>query len=202
MITISPRAAEKIRQVMTSKKQEGSSLRLSIQGRGLGGFRHELRFVPADSASDGDVQLTVEGLHVLIDPSSAENLEGASIDFVEDGLHGGFKVENPNPLWRDPVAAAVQQVLDERINPGVASHGGFVTLLEVKDGVAYVALGGGCQGCGLADVTLRQGVDALIRQMVPAIQEVVDTTDHASGTNPYYRPAKGGQSPFQGQPPA
>jgi Fe-S cluster biogenesis protein NfuA len=76
-------------------------------------------------------------------------------------------------------------------------HGGYITLLDVKDDVAYVALGGGCQGCGMANVTLKQGIEALIREAVPEIHQVVDTTDHAGGTNPYYQPSKGGgQSPF------
>ncbi len=75
-----------------------------------------------------------------------------------------------------------------------------MTLLEVRDNVAYVQLGGGCQGCGLADLTLKQGIDVLIRESVPEIEAVVDTTDHASGTNPYYQPAKGGP-PVQGESP-
>jgi Fe/S biogenesis protein NfuA len=200
MITISPRAASKIRDLMAAKGQEGAALRLSILGRGPAGFRHELRFVTPDSKAEGDSLLTLEGLPVLVDAASAADLAGASIDFVEDGLQAGFKIDNPNPMWKEPIAAAVQKVIDDRINPGVATHGGYVTLLEVRDGVAYVALGGGCQGCGLADVTLTQGIDTMIRQAVPEIQSVVDSTDHAAGTNPYYQPAKGGQSPLQGQP--
>jgi Fe/S biogenesis protein NfuA len=129
---------------------------------------------------------------VFIDPQSAPNLEGASIDYVDNGMHGsGFKVDNPNPVWTDPLAIRVQGLIDERINPGVASHGGFVELLDVQDGTVYVRLGGGCQGCGMVDVTLRQGIEALIREEIPEIHQVVDTTDHASGRNPYYQPAKG-----------
>jgi Fe/S biogenesis protein NfuA len=93
-------------------------------------------------------------------------------------------------VWRDELAMLVQQVIDTQINPGVASHGGFVELLNVEDGIAYVQLGGGCQGCGMADVTLKQGIEALIKEAVPAITAVRDSTDHASGTNPYYRPSK------------
>ena len=71
------------------------------------------------------------------------------------------------------------------VNPGVASHGGFVNLLEVKDNVAYIQLGGGCQGCAQVDVTLKQGIEVAIQRQVPEIVAVRDTTDHAAGTNPY-----------------
>jgi Fe-S cluster biogenesis protein NfuA len=78
----------------------------------------------------------------------------------------------------------------------VGSHGGWVSLLDVRDDVVYIQLGGGCQGCGMADVTLKQGIEVRIREVVPSIKDVVDSTDHAGGTNPYYRPAKGGASPY------
>ena len=97
------------------------------------------------------------------------------------------------------MAQAVQQVIDREINPSIASHGGIVNLLDVdvEQGIAYVQMGGGCQGCGMASVTLKQGVEVRILEAVPAITQVVDSTDHASGSNPYYQPAKGaGASPF------
>ena len=133
---------------------------------------------------------------MLIDADSAPLVEGARIDFVEGPRESGFKIDNPNPLWSDPVAQAVQGVIDGEINPAVAAHGGFVSLLEVRDGVAYIQLGGGCQGCGMVDVTLRQGIEVRVREVVPQIREIIDTTDHAGGKNPYYQPAKGGASPF------
>jgi Fe/S biogenesis protein NfuA len=87
-------------------------------------------------------------------------------------------------------------VIDEQVNPGIASHGGRATLIDVKDMVVYVELGGGCQGCAMASVTLKQGVERMIKHAVPEIREVIDTTDHAGGTNPYFESAKGGASPF------
>jgi Fe-S cluster biogenesis protein NfuA len=84
----------------------------------------------------------------------------------------------------------VQQVLDDQINPGVAAHGGFVELLDVQDDNVYIRMGGGCQGCGAADVTLKQGIERLIRDNVPQVREILDTTDHGSGQNPYYAPSK------------
>jgi Fe/S biogenesis protein NfuA len=84
----------------------------------------------------------------------------------------------------------VQNLLDTAINPAISAHGGFVDLLEVKEKVVYLAMGGGCQGCGMADVTLRHGIEALLRDEIPDIAEIVDATDHESGVSPYYTPAK------------
>ena len=86
--------------------------------------------------------------------------------------------------------ARVQAIFDTQINPAVAEHGGHVELLDVRDNKVYIQMGGGCQGCGMADVTLRQGIEATIRREVPEVDEILDTTDHATGANPYYTPAK------------
>jgi Fe/S biogenesis protein NfuA len=196
MIVVSDKARQQIEALLGQEGRQGLMLRAAIAGRGPGGFLYKLGFVgPEEKTADDQVQ-QVGSFQVLVDSASAPDLEGATIDFVE-GPHGtGFNIENPNPLWRDPMAAAIQKVLDDEINPAVGQHGGWVSLLEVKDGRAFIQLGGGCQGCGMVDVTLKQGIEVRIREMVPAIREVVDTTDHAGGNNPYYKPSKGGRSPF------
>jgi Fe/S biogenesis protein NfuA len=84
----------------------------------------------------------------------------------------------------------VQELIDNMINPAVAGHGGFVDLIDVKDNKVYLQMGGGCQGCGAADVTLKSGIERLIKEELPEVEEVLDTTDHASGTNPFYAPSK------------
>ena len=84
----------------------------------------------------------------------------------------------------------IEYLIDHQINPGVAAHAGFVQLIAVKDDTVYVRLGGGCQGCGAADFTLRQGIKAIIQREVPEIRQVLDITDHAAGMNPYYQPGK------------
>ena len=86
----------------------------------------------------------------------------------------------------EDLATKVQELIDSTINPAVAGHGGFVQLVEVKDNKVYLQMGGGCQGCGAADVTLKAGIERLIKEELPEIEEVLDSTDHASGTNPYY----------------
>ncbi|MCH7478659.1 MAG: NifU family protein [SAR324 cluster bacterium] len=91
---------------------------------------------------------------------------------------------------REEQMEIVKTLLDQEINPAVAAHGGFFTLLDVKDNNVYVQLGGGCQGCGMADVTLKQGVEQRMREVLPEMASLIDTTDHAAGSNPYYSPGK------------
>lgn len=100
----------------------------------------------------------------------------------------GFKQVESRP--REEQMQIVRDLLDSEINPAVASHGGFFTLIDVKDNNVYVKLGGGCQGCGMADVTLRQGVEQRMKEVLPEMVALIDTTDHASGNNPYYSPGK------------
>lgn len=135
---------------------------------------------PADTVQD-------EGsFEVYLDPRSAVQLDGATVDFVDGVIQSGFRVFFATPEWDDPIAQKVQVVLDQQINPGVASHGGTVSLEAVEDGVAYIRFGGGCQGCGAADVTLKQGIVRMLSEHVPEIHTVKDATDHDAGENPYY----------------
>ncbi len=200
MVDFDEKARGKVLELLQSDDRQGKALRVGIQGRGPNGFIYSLRFVDPAETDPEDLEFDAGGFSVLIDAASAPKLEGARVEYIENEYQSGFHIENPNPLFQEPLEQAVHEVLVTRINPGVSAHGGYVTLLEVRDNVAYVQLGGGCQGCGLADLTLKQGIDVLIRESVPEIEAVVDTTDHASGTNPYYQPAKGGP-PVQGESP-
>lgn len=101
-------------------------------------------------------------------------------------MGGGFSFENPNPMWVDELSQKVAEIINNEVNPAVASHGGVVELVGVDENKAIIAFGGGCQGCGMADVTLKQGVEVMIKEKVPEIVEVIDSTDHAAGTNPFY----------------
>ena len=193
MVEFTEAAREKITEIIEAKAQEDMMLRMQIMGRGPGGFLYSLRFVPADEKSPDDIELNMESFHVLIDQNSAQNIEGSTVDYKDDNFQRGFSVDNPNPLWEDPTAQSIQDVLDSKVNPGISSHGGFVSLVEYKEDTAYIAFGGGCQGCGLVDVTLKQGVEVMIRESVPEVQNIVDLTDHASGDQPFYE-AKSGES--------
>lgn len=116
---------------------------------------------------------------------------GAALrEHIADGQPAVADVLRESIPPAEEIREKVQQVLDTEINPGVAAHGGFIRLIDVKENVVYIQMGGGCQGCGMADVTLKQGVEKTIRQAIPQIGAIMDTTDHASGRNPYYAPSK------------
>jgi Fe-S cluster biogenesis protein NfuA len=95
----------------------------------------------------------------------------------------------PKPGLDTPEALAIQELLESSINPSVAGHGGHISLIDIDGARAYIRMEGGCQGCGMADVTLKQGVQVEIQKVVPTIREVLDVTDHAGGTNPYFQSA-------------
>jgi Fe/S biogenesis protein NfuA len=93
-------------------------------------------------------------------------------------------------LTQDELKVKVQEILDDMINPAIAGHGGFIRLLDVRENNVYVMMGGGCQGCGMADVTLKSGIETMLKEEIPQIAGVIDQTDHAEGRNPYYQPSK------------
>lgn len=190
-ITFTAPAQERIKGFISAQGDEHSALRIEIQGRSGAGFRYAMGIVDGRDREATDVEFDGGGFPVLVAADSLDDLRGTSVDFVDGPDGSGLKVENPNPVWRDDLSRRIQEIVDTRINPAVASHGGTVELLAVADDIAYVRLGGGCVGCGMADVTLKQGIEAMIMDAEPSIIKVVDQTDHASGTNPYFQPAKG-----------
>jgi len=188
-ISATAAARTRIAQVRANLKQPDAGLRIAITGRQQGAFVYEMQLVAPGEERQGDMVVdAVEGITVHIPLASAPYLDGITLD--ADLPMGAVRVNNPNPLWLDPIAERVQRLLDEEVNPSVASHGGHIDLLDVTDGVAFIHMGGGCQGCGMAEVTLGQGVRTAILDSFPEIREVRDTTDHAQGANPYYQAAK------------
>jgi Fe/S biogenesis protein NfuA len=196
MLTISPEARKKIAERIEQVDRSDLILRIEIAGRSADDFQYRLSFVPDKMRDPADHSVELDGLELLVEPISARYLEGAQLNYITEGEVEGFKMDNPNPLWHDDAGAVVQQLIESQINPAIAMHGGQVTLLDVQDNVAYVSMGGGCQGCGLASVTLRQGVETMIQEQIPAIREIVDITDHTQGLNPYFQPEAAGQSPL------
>lgn len=145
---------------------------------------------PTDTIIDQD------GVKILVDTASITHLDDCTVDFVESDLSSGFKIETKevSPITddieidlSDPTVKKVQDILVNEINPSIAAHGGFAQLVGVRDNIVYLQMGGGCHGCGMADVTLKQGIGARIKEAIPEVTDVVDATDHASGTNPFYR---------------
>lgn len=158
--------------------------------------RYEITLIEPHERSADDVVFSDYGFDVVLSPDSAGLLQGARIDWVETLNESGFKVENPNisPIGsaalEGPLAERVQHVIDTYVNPGVAQHGGEISLVDVRENVVYVVLSGGCQGCGMASVTLHQGIERIIKEQVPEIVDVQDVTNHSAGATPYYAPSK------------
>ena len=187
MLTITEKAQEMLGEFADSA-DEGVELilRVEIVGRGPKGFQYDLQFVGREDSKEDDIVLDIDGMSVLVAARSAQYLEGTTLDYKETLMGGGFSFDNPNPLWVDELSKAGAEIIASEVNPVVASHGGHVDLVGVDDGKAIIAFGGGCQGCGMVDVTLKQGVEVMIKDNVPGISEVIDATDHAAGTNPFY----------------
>jgi len=193
MLNFTDVAKERVLHFVEAQRSQG------VRALRIAGNRSEQRLwlvKEEDKRPDDRVQ-TVSGFDVYLDPLSAGNLEGATVDFVEGVMQSGFRVYYPSPSWDDPVAQKVQDVIDRQINPGVAGHGGNVTLEGVDDGVAIIRFGGGCHGCGAADLTLKQGIDRILKEQVPEIRGVEDATDHETGENPFYaRDARQAETPL------
>ncbi len=197
MLTFTEVARARIAEILEAKGQAGFAVRLRVIGRDTDRFLYEFRSVEQATRRADDLVIDMGAFSVFIDPESMLHLKGATIDF--GGLNeGGFKIDNPNPVWTDDTARQVAQVIAERINPAIAAHSGKITLLDVRDNVAYIRMQGGCQGCGMAGVTLRLGIKRQIQEAIPQITDVVDLTEHERGTNPYYVPGQAGQSPVAG----
>ena len=187
LLTVTSQAREKIDGVRTFNDFPDAVLRVRVMAKDGPRFRYEIALEDPRDRAETDLLIEADGLNIAVDATSAVDLAGATIDLDPAVTGGGLRIDNPNEGWQDPVARAVQEVIDRQINPGVGSHGGKVTLVDVKDGTAFLRFGGGCQGCAAVDVTLKQGVETAIRAAVPSISAIVDATDHEAGANPYYQ---------------
>ncbi len=191
-VSYSESATAKILEVMAAQGDRIAGVRITVAGRGPEGFAHGFALVLHEALPEGDPSVEAGGIRTFLEGRNVAYLNGVGVDYEanESGIGGRFTFENPNPMWRDDLSMRIQHLFDNAINPQIAAHGGMVNLIEVVGDIAYVELGGGCQGCNLANVTLKQGIEAAVLEYVPEISEVRDTTDHASGDNPYYRPSK------------
>ena len=175
------------------------ALFLQIDGVHGNQFTYDLSFLDIDQARSDDRRVDFGDLIVIIAAKDVEKFDGASLDMSEDPDAPGLTMDNPNtpspamignpadlPELKGELAEKVQAVLENQINPAIASHGGAAQLIGVEGNDIYLRLGGGCQGCGMAQVTLTQGIEASLREAVPEIGNIIDATDHAAGENPYF----------------
>lgn len=191
MIRITDEAKRRMVGMMRGNDQKTMRLIVSeTESKSPLAVERSLAFIKGVESLPDDEVIDMSEFELYIDPDSVAHLQEGTIDYNQAR---GFVVKSnaakaPN-LEGDELAQKFQQLLDEQINPAIAAHGGYITLYEVKDGNAYVEFGGGCQGCGMANVTLKQGVEAIVQDTIPEIKGIYDVTDHASGTNPYYQPS-------------
>jgi len=191
MLTITPAARDYFSRLL-DQQPENTNLRLRTVHPGTPQADVELTFCPPGGDQAGDQAVDCQSFVLFVDAASSESLNGAMIDFEKDATGGELSIRAPGLKGQQPGADAplrerVEWVLQARINPMVASHGGMVGLVEVtEDKDVVLQFGGGCHGCGMVDVTLKQGIETTMRQEIPEVRRVIDATDHAEGENPYY----------------
>ncbi len=192
MLTVTPSAREYF-QGLLEQQPQGTNLRLQVLHAGTPRAEVDLTFCPEGEQATSDTPIECGAFVLFVEANSRQALEGAMIDFERHSTGGDLSIRAPGlkgerPSIDAPIEERIAWVLEARINPMVASHGGVVSLVEVtEDQDVVLRFGGGCQGCGMIGVTLKQGVETTIKQEIPEIREVIDATDHASGTNPYYQ---------------
>jgi Fe/S biogenesis protein NfuA len=197
IITVTDQALSKILELRAAEDDsDGLGLRIEVTGVRGADFTYDLSFEPLDERADDDVVQEQNGLPVVVPADSVDNLLGATLDLPTNADQGGLVLRNPNrpsiPSLGDPIELEgttedkVRQLLDQQVNPAIAAHGGYASVVKVEDDKAYITMGGGCQGCAMSAMTLRQGIESAILSAIPEISEVVDTTDHSVGENPYY----------------
>ena len=190
MITLTDRAREVVRDYVDKSDGEFTALRIGISGGTPLAPDFELTLVGPDDIAESEREVEVGDLTIVVEEEFAPRLEGATVDFVQRVNESGFEVSLAKkaavPTLDGAFAERVKTVLDTEINPAIASHGGTITLVGVEDTEIYLEMGGGCQGCAMSRMTLRQGVERMVRQAVPEVTVIHDVTDHASGENPFF----------------
>lgn len=200
MLTFTDKALEMVRSFLDQAGDEAEALRISRKDGSPLASEYDLTLISRGEQRSDDRKIEIEDLLVLVEGKSVDALTGATVDFVERVNARGFEVRTAQrsngsgsgskpraaTAPAGPIADRVKEVLDTQVNPGIAAHGGMISLVEVDGTEIYLEMSGGCQGCALSRMTLRQGVERMVRQQVPEVTVIHDVTDHASGENPYY----------------
>lgn len=174
--------SESAQQGLVTALQEAGEfvgLRLVVHGDSPALYQVEMRGMTLEEQKPQDTMMEYGDLKVFLDEESLPKAEGLQIDAVQTPQGPRLKVNFPPVKWEDPLEQKVQDLIDERINPSLQSHGGFVALLRVADGIAEMMMGGGCQGCGYSRQTMHEFVEVVLKEEIPEIKGVVDMTDHA-----------------------
>ena len=197
ILTVTEAALAKILDLRASE-DDAEDLALRIEVTGVQGvdFSYDLAFEVLSEATTEDVPTHAGGgLTILIPGRDLTKLEGATLDLPSNGNQAGLVLRNPNRPDLGPNATLelsgtleeqVQEVLVKRINPSIAAHGGYAELVRLEGSTVLIKLGGGCQGCGMANATVTAGIEKTLTELLEGIDSVLDITDHTSGENPYF----------------
>lgn len=196
VLTVSESARAKISELLAAEDEpETLGLRVAVTGTRGADYVYDLSFETVAEAEADDVVYSQDALTVMVPADSAEALRGATLDLPTQADQGGLVIRNPNrpdPLagvaleLTGTIAEQVTQLLEQQINPALAAHGGFASLVGVEGDRVFITMGGGCQGCAVSAMTLREGIERSIKENIPEVTDVVDATDHGAGEMPYY----------------
>jgi Fe/S biogenesis protein NfuA len=196
VLSVTDEALAKILELRAAEDEPDTlGLRVAITGERGAEYIYDLSFEPLAESDDDDLVHQQGELPVVVPADSVDSLRGATLDLPRNREQLGLVLRNPNkpnPLGNADIeltgdlAQTVAQLLDQMINPALAMHGGFTELKGVEDDRVYILMGGGCQGCAISAMTLRDGIDRTIREHIPEVGEIVDVTDHEAGENPYF----------------
>jgi len=193
MVTITDSAQEYLTELLKKQECEGMAVRVFILDAGTPRAETCISFCRPGEEQETDELKEYETLRAFIDKPSIPFLEEAVVDFAKDTMGGQLTIKAPNsrlPKISDesPLEDRINYILYNEINPGLAAHGGNVTLEELyEEDIAVLRFGGGCQGCGMVDVTLKNGVEKSLLEQIPQLREVRDVTDHTVTENAYYK---------------
>lgn len=191
MITISPTAQEHFVKLL-SDQSEGTQIRVFVVNPGTPRAECGVSYCPPESIESEDIRIPFTGFNALVDPESAPFLEDAEIDFVTDKMGSQLTLKAPNAKMRKvaddaPLIERIEYVIETEVNPNLASHGGQVSVMELTDdGIVVVQFGGGCNGCSMVDVTLKEGIEKQLLERFPELNGVKDITEHRAGEHSYY----------------
>ncbi|MCF1427094.1 MAG: Fe-S biogenesis protein NfuA [Shewanella sp.] len=191
MITISEAAQAHFVKLLADQP-EGTNIRVFVISPGTPQAECGVSYCPPDAVEDDDIEIEFDGFSAMVDEKSAPFLEEASIDFVTDQLGSQLTLKAPNAKMRKvaddaPLNERIEYMIQSEINPQLASHGGHIMLVEItQDGIAVIQFGGGCNGCSMVDVTLKDGIEKqMLERFAGQLQGVRDVTDHQHGDHSY-----------------
>jgi Fe/S biogenesis protein NfuA len=193
MIEITKNAQEYFGRLIAQQEMDDIGLHLSVLKPGTPLASCDLQFHVPGQSSEKELEFNYDKFNLYVPAGSEQWLDQAKIDFEKSDAGGQLTIKAPGIKGKKPkdsadLAEKVAWILEAEINPGLASHGGIVTLEEITDAKEVILrFGGGCHGCGMANVTLQEGIEKTLKEYFPEVTAVIDATDHASGSNPYYK---------------